>query len=772
VVVRVLAFALAVALGCPQPGQAQPRAVDREGGADPLARSPPGGAPGAPAPGVAPAPGEASFLRGGFPTAQARALAAALAAAADVGLDPADYAGAAWAERIRALDAGRAAPGEAARFEADLRAAAVRHARDLRHGRASPRALGHALPREPFDADAFVAALARADDARALLARLEPRLEPYRRLVRALPRLRALAERRRGEPPLAAPARAVRPGEPCPEAPRVADLLAALGDLAEQDRAAASAAVHGPELARAVARFQARHGLRPDGVLGARTVAALNVPLDRRVRQVELALERWRWLPRALGDRWIVVNVPAHHLEAGEGDPPRAALALDVIVGARQDGRRTPLLVARAKAIVFSPYWDVPAELAVEELVPRLEADPGLAEGDGYFVETREARLPVGPGSLALVREGAARIRQRPGPRNTLGPLKVVMPNPHDVYLHGTASPRVFERRGRALSHGCIRVDDPGALAAFLLDGEPGWDAARLEAAMARAEPLPVTLGRPATVLIAYATATADDDGALRFWPDLYGEDARLERALRRARPPSRPAPRPLPGADAPGVDVDEVGRRVVPDAAAPEREGQVPEPPGRHAGEPEVERAPVEVEAPPRHPGAALAQHRVGARRPVAAHDLEDRARAPGGGGEAPGGVEHAGVDGVDLAGPVVAQEPAHLRERVGEERAVEVDGVERLAGVGVEHPQPARSARGGEGGAGAERGGEERERPRPEEGAAAEERVRGTRAHEPDTFDRRAAARQSAEGARLAAWHPPGRSRTSPGAPSSPTR
>jgi len=539
-------------------------------------------------------------------------VAAALAAAADEGLDPADYRGPAWAERIRALDAGRAARGEAARFGADLREAALRYARALRQGRAAP---GHVLPREPFDAEGFVAALATAHDPRDLLAGLAPRLEAYQRLVHALPRLRALAERRRGEPPLPVPPRGVRPGERYGAAPRLADLLAALGDLEEPDRAAASAEVLGPELGRALARFQARHGQRPDGVLGPQTVEALNVPLDRRVKQVELALERWRWAPRDLGARWIVVNVPAQRLEAGEGDPPRAALGMDVIVGATEDDRRTPMLFARARGIVFSPYWDVPAKLAVEELVPKLGARPGLAEGDGYFVETSGARLPVGPGSLALVRAGEARIRQRPGPRNCLGPLKLVMPNPRGVYLHGTASPRLFDRSARALSHGCIRVADPAALAGFLLAGEPGWDPVRIEAAMGRAEPLVVILGQPAAVLLVYATAAADEDGTLRFFPDLYGEDARLERALLGARPPARPVPLPLPGPEAPGVHVDEVGRGVVPDAAAPERDRQLPELPGRHAGEPEVERAPVEVEAVLGHPGAVLAEHRVGAR-------------------------------------------------------------------------------------------------------------------------------------------------------------
>lgn len=494
-----------------------------------------------PATAAAPAdPVAARFVRDGASTRQARLVAAALAGAADAGLDPAEYGGGAWADRFRALDAGRATPEEADRLETDLRAAAVRFARALRHGRVRPQALGYALVPEPFDAEGFVDALATAADPAALLDGLAPRLPAYDRLVHALPRLRALAERRRGEPPLQIPARPLRQGERYAAAPRLAVLLAALGDLEEPQRAAASSEVLSPEIVDALRRFQARHALPPDGVVGRRTVEALNVPLDRRVAQVELALERWRWMPRDLGPRWIVVNVPAQRLEAGEAQPPRETLAMDVIVGATDEDRRTPVLAARVEAIMFSPYWDVPQKLGAGELARLLARRLDLAEGDGFFVEIDGTRLPVGRRTLALVRRGEARLRQRPGPRNSLGPLKVVMPNPSDVYLHGTARPRLFNRNDRALSHGCVRVAEPAALAAFLLAGERGFDRARIEAAMMRAEPLLVSLATPATALLLYATATADEDGTLRFWPDPYGADGRLERALSAERPGGR----------------------------------------------------------------------------------------------------------------------------------------------------------------------------------------------------------------------------------------
>jgi murein L,D-transpeptidase YcbB/YkuD len=319
-------------------------------------------------------------------------------------------------------------------------------------------------------------------------------------------------------------------------------------------------------------------------------VEALNVPLDRRVAQVELALERWRWMPRALGQRWIVVNVPAQRLEAIEAEPLREALAMDVIVGATKEDRRTPFLAARVEGIMFSPYWDVPEKLAAGELARLLARRPDLAEGDGFFVELDGARLPIGRRTLALVRAGKARLRQRPGPRNSLGPLKVVMPNPSDVYLHGTARPRLFNRNDRALSHGCIRVAEPAALAAFLLTGQPGFERARTEAAMVRAEPLLVSLATPATALLVYATATADEDGTLRFWPDLYGADVQLERALAAERSRSPPGARP--------PRVRDVARRVARDATASRKDGPVRA--GASAASPQLEGVTVQADPTP----------------------------------------------------------------------------------------------------------------------------------------------------------------------------
>ncbi|HYQ81068.1 MAG TPA: L,D-transpeptidase family protein, partial [Anaeromyxobacteraceae bacterium] len=322
------------------------------------------------------------------------------------------------------------------------------------------------------------------------------------------------------------------PGRICPGLAPLLERLAALGDLRDEAPALAALPRYGPEAVAAVRGFQRRHGLPGDGVVDRRTLEALAVPQEARLRQIALSLERWRWVPDEVGPPSLVVVIPAFSLEAADptGEP---AVRMDVIVGEDGEETRTPMLLARMDQVVFSPYWDVPRRIAVEELLPRLQRRPRWAERQGYFVETPSQRLPVSGASLALLRGGEARLRQKPGPNSSLGTVKFHLPNPEEVYLHGTSAPGLFRRSQRALSHGCVRVADPSALAELLLRGQ-GWDLARVEEAMAREEPLAVALPDRPWVLLLYATAHVGDDGLLQLRPDLYGHDARLEEALAR----------------------------------------------------------------------------------------------------------------------------------------------------------------------------------------------------------------------------------------------
>jgi murein L,D-transpeptidase YcbB/YkuD len=247
------------------------------------------------------------------------------------------------------------------------------------------------------------------------------------------------------------------------------------------------------------------------------------------VRQLELTLERLRWLPDVGPGPLIMVDLPAYRLwafqhAAGGADSAEAPLEMRVVVGTAVK-TETPLFVGQMRYLEFNPYWNVPRSILDKEFLPKLARNPAwLAQND---MET----VPPGA-SVADLRAGRARVRQRPGPKNSLGAIKFVLPNPMDIYLHSTPARELFERSRRDLSHGCIRVELPAALAQFVLAGQPQWDADAIQAALQPGPTRRVDLARPVPVVIFYATAILDSDGGVRFVADIYGRDATLEREL------------------------------------------------------------------------------------------------------------------------------------------------------------------------------------------------------------------------------------------------
>jgi len=441
-----------------------------------------------------------------------------------------------------------------------MAAAAMRYAGALHRGRVDPRRFGHPLApvHGPVDVVAVAEELARVSEPGAVLDGLEPDVDHYRWLLAALARTRKAEWALRGQPPLAVPARTVEPGGAYPDAPRLARRLEALGDLPaplplclplsslEVEVARETGPAPGaltPALSAALSRFQARHRLPADGRLSRPTALALNIPLPQRIRQIELALERWRWLPDELAEPPIVVNIPEYRLLAfaqGAGKLSEA-LSMDVIVGQDDERRRTPLMARRIGQVVFAPFWEVPRQLAEDELLPRMERQPSFAERNGFFVEGPGGARPADGEGLRLVRQGTARLRQRPGPLNALGRVKFSL-DAGDVFLHDTPGRKLFARRARALSHGCVRLADPAALAAHVLRNRPEWTRERIEVAMAAEEPSYVPLEKGPLVYAMYATASAGPDGQPRFAEDVYGLDRQLAAALgrdrRRAAPP------------------------------------------------------------------------------------------------------------------------------------------------------------------------------------------------------------------------------------------
>jgi len=293
------------------------------------------------------------------------------------------------------------------------------------------------------------------------------------------------------------------------------------------------------DLVRGVIAFQRRHGLDADGIIGPAPAAQLRVPLERRVRPIELAMERWRWLPDTVPSRTIVVNVPAFRLYAFERDGSLAAplLHMNVVVGEAESGNGTPLFTGTMREVVFQPYWDVPPSIAKTEMLPKIRRDSTYMDRERLEIvrggDHDAVVFPPTPENLSRVAQGTLRIRQRPGAFNSLGPIKFLFPNRYNVYLHGTPAQEFFARSRRDFSHGCIRLEDPAAIARWVLDGQAGWDSSAVVAAMTTGrESRRVRLTRPVQVYMLYATAVAEEDGSVRFHPDIYGHDAALLKAL------------------------------------------------------------------------------------------------------------------------------------------------------------------------------------------------------------------------------------------------
>jgi L,D-transpeptidase YcbB len=473
------------------------------------------------------------WFEAGRAPADARQAVDVLAAAADQGLDPRDYDAAALAQ---ALDRATNDPAEQIRVGAALTAALQRYVMDLQSGRIDPRRV-HAkfdVPsRPPTDTAAFLRdALAQHRVAPALR-EAEPRLPMYAGLRQALARYRALAGHaawNESLPPL--PGRKLSPGQAYAGTRVMAQRLQALGDLP------AGAAV--PErfdgaLVAALQAFQQRHGLTPDGVLGASTFAQLEVAPAARVRQIELAMERLRWTPFMQAPRMIAINVPEFVLRAYEVQDGQVMVRLTtrVVVG-KAMGMRTPLMQEDLRFIEFSPFWNVPPSIARKETVPKLRREPAYLEREGLELVTPAGQgvTSVSDEQLDAVLRGGWRIRQRPGTRNALGGIKFVFPNDDNVYLHDTPSTQLFERDRRDFSHGCIRVQSPVALAQFVLRDAPAWTEERIREAMATGVSSTLRLKEAIPVLIAYSTVIVRG-GSVYFYPDVYGEDAKLDRALR-----------------------------------------------------------------------------------------------------------------------------------------------------------------------------------------------------------------------------------------------
>lgn len=472
----------------------------------------------------------------------ARAAIMAMRASAERGLIPGDY-------DVPLLDSIAAAgpdpdPFRRAERELLLTLAIHRYLRDLRDGRVAVTPFGHLKAEVPIPADVALLTRAAAGTPIETLAReVEPHLAQYRHLLRELAKYRGLADSFQVRP-LAAGRGEV--GRRFAGGAELRRRLIAFGDLAEGD-AGGDPSLYDSTLAAAVSRFQLRHALIPDGVFGSATRAAIQVRPATRVRQLVLALERLRWLPPLEGSRLVVVNIPAFELFAfdsigGRGEP---TLRMPVVIGSAFD-HRTPVMLQPLQTVEFRPYWNVPRSILREEILPLLVADSlYLRKMAMEVVGPRDSVLgdSVTPAiSRGLVR-GRYRVRQRPGPWNSLGLTKITFPNNADVYLHGTPDTLAFRRTRRDLSHGCIRVREPARLAEWLLRGT-AWERPQIDSARTGTrDTVRVGIVAPSRVLVFYTTAAATPQGEALFYEDIYGQDRPLLAALAARGRPRAAAP-------------------------------------------------------------------------------------------------------------------------------------------------------------------------------------------------------------------------------------
>ncbi|MGD9738784.1 MAG: murein L,D-transpeptidase [Bauldia sp.] len=462
-----------------------------------------------------------AWIADGLFTEDARALMARVAAADADGLDPRAY-------RLPAPTfgtVGRPSLAQVAAVEIQMSLAVAAYVREAYAGRLDPRSLDANLDINvhlPDTTGALVAILA-ADDPVQVLESYNPQHPGYQALRQQLAMLRnAVPEERIVLP--AGPT--LRPGELDDRVP----LLRARLDVTNPTTPEANPSLYDEVLVAAVRTFQSQVGLTVDGIIGPNTLTALNGPNVDPVAEVIANMERWRWLPRNLGEFHVMVNVPEYMVRIMEQG--RVAHETRVVVG--QVGHETPIFSDEIETIAVNPYWNVPESIANNELLPQIRSDPNYFVRNAFdiWVHVQGQTYAVTPYQVNwyAVQPGQVTFRQRPGPANALGQIKFLFPNSHNVYLHDTPSRSLFQRDARAFSHGCIRVMNPLEFGDALLAHQPNLTGADIRALIGDAE-RQVNLPVHIPVHITYFTAVVQN-GELQFKPDVYGHSARVRDAL------------------------------------------------------------------------------------------------------------------------------------------------------------------------------------------------------------------------------------------------
>jgi murein L,D-transpeptidase YcbB/YkuD len=507
---------------------------------------------------------ELAWTRDLKPTRSTTALLQLFTDAAQKGLNPEDYDGSRWPGRVQRIDQIRnshdtsdAAQTDVARFDIAVTVAAIRYLSDLHLGRVNPQSLNFDIDvptrRAAFNiSDLLNDKIVDADDVPSVVASIEPQNPMYKATEAALPHYIDLAKQEAATPPPTLPSlsegqKPIAPGGSYPALPALLQRLQIEGDAPAD---ATAPTTYNDDLVTAVKHFQQRHALSDDGKLGQNTIDALNVPMIARVQQIGDALEHWRWLPDNYVQPRILVNLPEFLLRAYTPDHS-LDFKMRVVDGEAHGNHDTPTFVRLMRYVVFRPYWNLPPSIIKKEIMPHIaRSGLGYLEAHDYEVYKNDGTV-VTSYTASDLEHLRYSVRQRPGPKNSLGLVKFLFPNEYDVYMHSTPELNLFGLARRDKSHGCVRLQHADQMALWVMQGDQpanmdptasnAWDADRVDQAMnGDNNNKTYNLKTPLPVVIAYLTANADEDGSMHFFNDIYGYDKELEAALAKGRPYER----------------------------------------------------------------------------------------------------------------------------------------------------------------------------------------------------------------------------------------
>ena len=452
------------------------------------------------------------------------------------GLDPEDYDGSRWQGRILKLGQ-KPSEQDLASFDTALTVSAMRYIRAVYCGRVNPKEFKFQLDMGWVQlslAEFIQTQVMNENDPAAEIQKLEPPFLGYRKLLALLPVYEAYARQDDGEK-LPTVTKTVRPGQPYPGLARLGRFLQTIGDISRGAQLNPNATTYDGVLVEGVKHYQDRHGETPTGNLDPRTINELNTPPAVRIRQIKLTLERWRWLPHSFPQPPVVVNLPEFRVRAMNPDGT-IAFYKNVVIG-KAYGQKSPIFEKEIQYVVFRPYWEVTPSIQRNEIVPHILKDSNYIAKHNFELVTPKGEVvtdnQVSPEVLEGIKSLHLMVRQKPGGTNSLGLVKIIFPNPDNVYLHGTDAPELFSQDVRDFSHGCIRVEKPEDLVAWVLRNNPGWDLGRVKATMnGEKNNLQVDLVTRIPVLIVYGTAAVNEENQIRFFDDIYGYDAELDKAL------------------------------------------------------------------------------------------------------------------------------------------------------------------------------------------------------------------------------------------------